>query len=75
MTNNYIKILEPVGKNVTKYRKAVGLTQLQLALKLTKTNEYINMIEMGKRTPSLKTLAKIAIILKVDITEFFKTPQ
>lgn len=72
MTNDFNKILRPVGQNLKKYRKNAGLTQLQLALKLEKTNEYINMIECGKRTPSLKTLAKISIILNVDIVEFFK---
>ncbi len=73
MTNNYIEILKPVGKNIAKYRKVAGLTQVKLALKLEKTNDYIYLIESGKRIPSLKTLAKISLILNVDIKEFFKT--
>lgn len=73
MTNNYIEILKPVGKNIAKYRKEAGLTQLQLATQLEKTKDCVYLIESSRRLPSLKTLAKISIILNVDITEFFKT--
>ncbi len=74
MTDDYAEILKSIGKNILKYRKAARLTQLQLAIKLEKTNEYIHMIEKGKRIPSLKTLTKISAILNVDIKEFFNTP-
>ena len=72
MTNNYIEILKPVGKNIAIYRKAAGFTQVQLAVEIEKSSDYIHLIEAGKRNPSLKTLAKISVILNVDIVEFFK---
>ncbi len=72
MTNNYIEILKPIGKNIAKYRKIANLTQVQLAAKLEKTKDCIYLIESGRRTPSLKTLAKISLILNTDIKEFFE---
>ena len=68
MTNSTIKTVQ---KNIKKYRKQKGLTQLKLSLLAGVSKEYITAIELGKRTPSLKRLDMIANVLHIDIYKFF----
>ena len=68
MTNSTTQIVQ---KNIKKYRKLKGLTQLKLSLLAGVSKEYITSIELGKRTPSIKRLDMIANVLKIDIYKFF----
>ena len=63
MTNSSIKI---IGKNIRKYRKAKNFSQEKLSELVDVTTDYISLIELGKRTPSLKRLYKIAEILDIE---------
>lgn len=55
---------------VKRQRKALGMTQAELALKVGVTKQYITMLERGKhRTPSLPTLRKLARALGVPVTD------
>ena len=72
MTNSTI---ETVRKNVKKYRKQKGLTQLKLSILSGVSKDYITAIELGKRTPSIKRLDLIANALKIDIYKFFKEKE
>ena len=72
MTNSTI---ETVQKNVKKYRKQKGLTQLKLSILSGVSKDYITAIELGKRTPSIKRLDLIASALKIDIYKFFKEKE
>ena len=72
MTNSTI---ETVQKNVKKYRKQKGLTQLKLSILSGVSKDYITAIELGKRTPSIKRLDLIANALKIDIYKFFKEKE
>ncbi len=58
-------------KNLKYYRKLSGLRQLDLALEIDKSTNYINSIENGKYFPSPETIEKIADVLKIDPTELF----
>lgn len=49
-----------LGKNIKRIRRKQKLTQEQLAEKVNVTPKYIQYIESAKRTPSLKSLYKIA---------------
>ena len=69
MTNSSIKL---VGKNVRKYRKLRNLSQEKLSELVDVTTDYISLIELGKRVPSLKRLYKIAEILHVEPYKFLK---
>lgn len=53
------------------YRKLSGLRQLDLALEIDKSSNYINSIENGKYFPSPETIEKIADVLKIDPMELF----
>lgn len=69
MTNSTIETLQ---KNLKKFRKQKGLTQLKLSLLASVSKEYITAIELGKRIPSIKRLDMIANALNIEIYKFFK---
>lgn len=58
-------------RNLKHYRKLSGLRQLDLALEIDKSSNYINSIENGKYFPSPETIEKIANVLKIDPMELF----
>ena len=60
-----------MGKRIQRLRKKVGLTQEQLAEKVSLSTKFIQFIETAHRKPSLKSLQKIARALKTDIKNFF----
>lgn len=59
-------ILEKFGERLQKVRKEQGISQEQLAAKLSMHRTYIGMIERGERNPTIRTLYKVAKALKVD---------
>ena len=60
-----------VGRQIAKFRKAAGLTQEQLADKLSVALETISRMERGVNTPSIKTLGRIGDALNVPARDFF----
>ena len=60
-----------LGHKVTEFRLALGLTQAQLAEKADISVESISRLERGKTIPSLKTLDRIAKILKTSLSQLF----
>lgn len=58
-----------LGRNLAGYRKALGLTQEQLAQRLGVEPETISRFERGATAPSLATLEKIAALLQVRISD------
>ena len=62
-------ILEKFGQKVQKVRKATGVSQEELANKLSMHRTYIGMIERGERNPTIRTLYKIAKALKVSAAD------
>jgi len=61
-----------IGKNIRKGRKKSGYSQERLAELVTISRTHMGHIEQGRRSPSLKTLVKIAKALKVPLEELFK---
>lgn len=66
-----MKLRETFIRNLKHYRKLSGLRQLDLALEIDKSSNYINSIENGKYFPSPETIEKIADVLKIDPMELF----
>lgn len=61
ITQNDIKL----GKRIRKLRRQLDLTQEQLAERVGVSTTHVGLVETGKRRASLKTLQKIAKVLKV----------
>jgi len=60
-----------LGVNITYYRRAKNLTQLQLAEKVSVSGNYISQVERGFKSVSLATLAQISEILEVEERDLF----
>ncbi len=62
-------ILEKFGQKLQQARKSKGVTQEELAAKISMDRTYIGLIERGGRNPTVRTLYKIAKALKVNSSE------
>lgn len=60
-----------VGTRIRFLRKQAGLTICQLAEMAGVDGGFVNCIENAKKTPSLRTLAKLAKALDVPMVEMF----
>lgn len=69
MTNS---TLINIYNNIKKYRNEKKLSQSTLAELTDLSVDYISLIETGKRTPSLKSLLKIAEVLEVEAYKFLQ---
>lgn len=72
MTSGLEKIKENLGKNIRKYRKALKLTQFELSVQVDVTEDYIQALETGRRTPSVKIMGRLVDILKIEPYELLK---
>lgn len=66
-----LNIIEIFGQNVQKYRKAIGLSQEQLADKAGLHRTYIGMIERAEKNVTLRNIQKLANALEVPIENLF----
>ena len=57
--------------NLKFYRKKLGISQAKLAEKANITDNYIALIETGKRFPSVTMLERIAEVLQKDTLDLF----
>lgn len=60
---------KPIGERLKTIRKGVGLTQVEMAIKLGLAPHYYNAIESGRSNPGLKTLRKFAEITKTKLKD------
>ncbi|MBQ7367992.1 MAG: helix-turn-helix transcriptional regulator [Spirochaetaceae bacterium] len=57
--------------NLKYFRKSRGLRQLDLALEIGKSSNYINSIENGKYFPPLDTIEQISRCLQIEPVQLF----
>ena len=62
-----------ISENIKSLRKKLGWSQEFLAEKTGVSAPYITQIEVGKRTPSLDIVEKLAFALGVDYKTLFET--
>lgn len=63
---------ERVGKYINLKRKALGMTQQELADKLGVTNKAVSKWERGEGYPEVTLLTKLAYVLNVTVDELLK---
>ncbi len=56
-----------IGEQLKKYRKDIGATQEEFALKIGCTRQYYSGLEIGTETPSIKRLGEIAKSLGISV--------
>jgi transcriptional regulator with XRE-family HTH domain len=64
-----------LASNMKYYRKVLGISQAKLAEKAQVTDNYIALVETGKRFPSVNILEQIAEALEKDTIELFSLKQ
>ena len=58
-----------IGETLKRYRKETGLTQKELADRLNSSQNTISQYESGKRTPTVKKLLAISMLLGCSMDE------
>ncbi len=66
-----MELKSQIGKRIQQLRKQARYTQESFAEKTGLSLSYVAMIEIGKKTPTIETLHKIAQALDCDLAEFF----
>ena len=61
-----------LGEVLRSFRKKAELSQEQLALDAGLERTYISMLELGQRTPTIKTLIQLGRALKIPLSEIIK---
>jgi transcriptional regulator with XRE-family HTH domain len=62
-------VLQKLGKQVQQLRKEAGLSQETLGNMTELGRSYISGVERGVRNPSVRSLEKIAKVLKVKVSD------
>ena len=57
--------------NMKEQRRVLGISQAALAERINTSTNYIAMIELERKTPSIPMLERIAEALQIDPTELF----
>lgn len=61
--------LRRIAANLRHWRRLRGMTQRTLALELEMNTATVRGLEAARATPSVRTLAHLALIFEVDLTE------
>lgn len=64
-----------LGARIRSARKRAGLTQDELATRISKSPESVSNIERGAQLPMLDTLSDIARVLDAPLTELLAAPE
>lgn len=67
-----MELAKAFGKVLRRQRKAVGLTQEALGLEAQLERNFVSLLELGQRQPSLGTIFKLAGPLQLEPNEFMK---
>ena len=60
-----------LGENIKNARKALGLSQEELAIKINVVRQTVSKWEKGEALPSIEFLPKLSEILNCEINDFF----
>ena len=61
------------GLRIKHLRGELKMTQEDLADKVGVDRSYMGFLERGEKNPTLKNINKIAVALKVSLSELFRT--
>lgn len=66
------ELAKRLGRNIMQWRKALGLTQDQVALQMEVEPETISRFERGVTLPSLPTLARLTEVLGATMAQLLE---
>lgn len=59
--------LKELGLILRKRREALGVNQAELARRVGVTEQYLGMLEVGRRSPSLELLERLAVVFDCKV--------
>jgi transcriptional regulator with XRE-family HTH domain len=68
-------LAEKLGRRIARQRRAVGLTQADLAEKVGVQPETISRVETGRRMISLGLVVLLSESLDIELHELFRLPK
>jgi transcriptional regulator with XRE-family HTH domain len=60
------------GKRIVELRNELNISQEELSLRCDLSRAYISYMERGKKSPTLKTIERLANGLNTDISTIFR---
>jgi len=66
------KVHQQIAENIRRIRNERNMTQEKLAYEADLNRAYVGYIERGERKPSVETLNKLALSLKVPLFKLFQ---
>ncbi|KMK51954.1 DNA-binding protein [[Actinobacillus] muris] len=69
MADKNEQLLQTIGRAISKYRQAVGITQAQLAEILGISNDAVSRMERGKTVPSVLRLLELSEIFRCELAD------
>jgi transcriptional regulator with XRE-family HTH domain len=66
---------QQIGNRISKRRKALDVSQYELARRTGLSRQYLRKLEEGSHDPTVGTLEKIADALKVSLTSLLRAPR
>jgi transcriptional regulator with XRE-family HTH domain len=71
---NSKRVLKDLGRRAAELRQALGLTQAELADRLTVTSRYVQSVEAGQENLTVESLTVLAAVLDVAVVALFEPP-
>lgn len=68
------QIAKTVGCNLRLWRAHHGFTQVETAKRLAISQSYFSRLELGKKSPSLRTLERLSDKLGITVSDLTATP-
>ena len=75
MEENTLLLNKRIGRNITAYRKALGLTQAELAERINYSDKSVSKWESGGGAPDIYVLVQLAEIFGVTVNELVGEEQ
>ena len=69
-----LRVSDSFPPNLLRARRQVGLSQEQLAFRAGVTRNYVGGLERGEKSPTLRTLDKLAEALGVSPLDLLREP-
>jgi transcriptional regulator with XRE-family HTH domain len=69
------RVVRSLGARVAERRRALGMTQEELAERLAVSVKYLQRVEGGKENLTLRSLVTLANGLQLDIAELIQRPR
>jgi transcriptional regulator with XRE-family HTH domain len=73
VARDLLQLKKRIGERLRARREDLGVSQEHVAFQAEISPTYLSQIENGQRNPSLETLFRVSVALKLDLSELVRT--